>query len=119
MLLDLLAKALPEGYQDVSVGVATLYAVIGFIVVFVGIAFLIFVVWAVGKIMERANVKAKTKKNVKEKEKLEETIAESLAFSEADEVSEETVAVITAALMAYYQKNNPKCEFTVKRIKRI
>ena len=38
---------------------------------------------------------------------------------QTDELSEETVAVITAAIMAYYQKTNPKCEFTVKRIKRI
>jgi trk system potassium uptake protein TrkH len=37
----------------------------------------------------------------------------------SDELDEETVAVIMAALMAYYQTNNPKCEFTVKRIKRI
>ena len=119
MLLDLLAKALPEGYQDVSVGVAALYALIGFLVVFLGIAFLIFVVWAVGKIMDRTNVTAKNKKSTHEKETAQETVAESLAVSDADEVSEETVAVITAALMAYYQKNNPKCEFTVKRIKRI
>ena len=37
----------------------------------------------------------------------------------SDEITEETVAIITAAIMAYYEKNNPKCEFTVKRIKRI
>jgi methionyl-tRNA synthetase len=36
-----------------------------------------------------------------------------------NEVDEETVAIITAAIMAYYQKNNPKCEFTVRRIKKI
>ena len=36
-----------------------------------------------------------------------------------DAVSEETIAVITAAIMAYYEKNNPKCEVTVKRIKKI
>ena len=32
---------------------------------------------------------------------------------------EETVAAITAALMAYYVQENRKCEFTIKRIKRI
>ena len=37
----------------------------------------------------------------------------------SDEVDEETLAVITAALMAYYAQEKPKCEFTVKRIKRI
>ncbi len=119
MLFDLLAKAFPEGYQEVSIGVAALYALIGFMVVFFGISFLIFVVWAVGKIMERSNVTTKNKKKTQEQPTLNDAVAESLAVSEADEISEETVAVITAALMAYYQKNNPKCEFTVKRIKRI
>ena len=38
---------------------------------------------------------------------------------QTEEIDEETVAVIMAALMAYYEKNNPKCAFTVKRIKRV
>jgi hypothetical protein len=36
-----------------------------------------------------------------------------------EELSDEVVAVITAAIAAYYQKENKKCEFTVKRIKRV
>ena len=38
---------------------------------------------------------------------------------DAEEITDETVAILMAAIMAYYQQTNPKCEFTVKRIKRI
>ena len=85
-----LLTQLPEGGRYVQIPEALLYALIGFLVVFAGIAFLIFVVWAVGKILSAKNTTATVK-----------------------------TAVITAALMAYYQKTNPGCGFTVKRIKRI
>ncbi len=115
MLYGLLAAA--DKMRAVSVGEAALYALLGFLVVFLGIAFLIFVVWLVGKIVgliENKKTQTETKTETP-------AVAESLAVGEnvEDELTEETVAVITAALMAYYQKNNPKCEFTVKRIKRI
>lgn len=119
MLTNLLAETLPEGYQKISIGLSALYALIGFIVVFAGIAFLILVVWAVGKVMASANGVKAPKKETVEKPKKQEIVAESLAVTDTDAVSDETVAVIMAALMAYYQKTNPKCEFTVKRIKRI
>ena len=116
MLTNLLANAnLPEGYQKVSIGTAALYALIGYLVVFAGIAFLIFIVWLVGKFMTRPQP-------VKKKMQLEEKAAADASTLNAvldDEVDEETVAVIMAALMAYYEANNPKCEFTVKRIKRV
>ena len=119
MLTNLLTQALPEGYQEISVGVSALYALIGFAVVFVGIAFLIFVVWGVGKLMSVSKPIA-TEKSVKvENTNKNQSIVESLAVADGEEISEETVAVIMAALMAYYEKTNAKCEFTVKRIKRI
>ena len=113
MLYSLLAAA--DKTRTVGIGEAALYALLGFLVVFIGIAFLILVVWLVGKIVAAIENK-KT-----QKETPAPVVAESLAVDEKveDELTEETVAVITAALMAYYQKNNPKCEFTVKRIKRI
>lgn len=116
MFYNLLANALKT--RSVSIGEAALYAALGFAVVFVGIIFLIFVVWLVGKIMN-ANTQ-KVEKPIKEKPIKEEKV-ESLAVADAteDELSDEEVVIITAALMAYYEKNNPKCEFTVKRIKRI
>ena len=116
MLTNLLTSSLPEGYQEASIGEASLYAFIGFLVVFAGIAFLILVVWLVGKFMARSNGSGKIKEEkttpIKELEHIPATV-------QSEEIDEETVAVIMAALMAYYEKNNPKCEFTVKRIKRI
>lgn len=120
MLNNLLnAEALPEGGQIVSIPTAALYALIGFLVVFAGITFLIFVVWLVGKVMNKSPMTTKTKTEKKEPAVPTETVSESLAVADAEELNDETLAVIMAALMAYYQKNNPKCEFTVKRIKRI
>ena len=116
MLLNLLA----DPFRSVDIGEAALYALLGFLIVFGGISFLIFVVWLVGKVI--SPVKA-TKTAVKTKETVQETLATTDATTDAttgfDDVDEETLAVITAALMAYYQTNNPKCEFTLKRIKRI
>lgn len=116
MLLNLLTNALPQGYKEASIPEAALYALIGFMVVFAGIAFLVFVVWLVGLLME----KAKAAVNAKPAKPAAITpTGKTVLSQESDEVDEETIAVITAAVMAYYQQNNPKCEFTVKRIKRV
>ncbi len=114
MVFNLLAETLKT--RDVEFGEAALLAFLGYAIVFFGIAFLIFVVWFVGKVMNKKN-DAPAKKV--EKPKAEETPIEMPHVAPQAEVDEETVAVIMAALMAYYQTNNPKCEFTVKRIKRI
>lgn len=113
MLQNLLTAALPEGGKMISIPESLLYALIGFIVVFAGISLLIAVVWAVGKVMSMnttTSAKPKVERQVQ---------AVQPASTVSDDVDEETVAVITAALMAYYQTNKPQCGFTVKRIKRI
>ena len=114
MAFQLLTQ-LPEGGRYVEIPEALLYALIGFLVVFAGIAFLIFVVWAVGKVLSWKKGTAPAKAEVKPVEKPTPTAS----IAQTNDVDEETVAVITAALMAYYQKTNPGCGFTVKRIKRI
>ena len=115
MLLNLLTNQLPEGGRMVEIPEALLYALIGFLVVFAGIAFLIAVVWAVGKVldMKKGKVQVKPQPVTPPQPK---TTAPAV---EEDAVDDETVAVIMAALMAFYQTNNTKCEFIVKRIKRI
>lgn len=120
MIWNLLTGATDKTREFSNAGEAALYAVLGFAVVFVGIAFLIFVVWLVGKIMARTTGRAgdKTAKKSQPKEK-EPPKTQPAQKTENDEITDETVAIITAAIMAYYQQNNPKCEFTVKRIKRI
>jgi sodium pump decarboxylase gamma subunit len=114
MLNGLLANAGSD--TAVSIPEAALYALLGFATVFLGIAFLILVVWLVGKVMSKPIVVPKTKKEEVAKEVKQEAVA---PLETSEEISEETVAVITAAIMAYYQQTQAKCEFTVKRIKRI
>ncbi len=100
-------------------GEVSIYALIGFLVVFFGIAFLIFVVWAVGKLMAKSkDASVSSHKKEKAVEPKIETPQTEVGMTPEDEITEETVAIITAAIMAYYERNNPKCEFTVKRIKR-
>ena len=111
MLYNLLS--VPEGGKIVGISEAILYAALGFFIVFLGITFLIAVVWMVGKVMG----KQKSDKVAPESKKELSTPIEKPVMS--DEIDEETLAVIMAALMAYYETNNPKCEFTLKRIKRI
>ena len=115
-LLTMTAEELAEKTRDVSLPEAALYALLGFLMVFVGITFLIFIVWVIGKVMNAS--KPKEKVLVKEKEPAT-ALSEISVSQDETAVDDETVAVIMAALMAYYQKNNPKCEFTVKRIKRV
>ncbi len=115
MILNLLAAA-EDPFRKVSVGESALYALIGFLVVIAGISFLILVVWLIGKFINKINVASK-KKEAKAVEN--SAVMEGIAVADADEITEETIAVISAAIIAYYQQTNPKCEFTVKRIKRI
>ena len=112
---DLLNIVSFEDAPKATVGEAALYALIGFMVVFVGIALLIAVVWLVGKVMSGA---VNTKKEEIPVKKTPQTTPITPAKADVDEVDEETLAVITAAIMAYYEQQNSRCEFTVKRIKK-
>ena len=123
MLYNILAST-ADKFRRPGLDEGAIYAILGFIIVFIGIALLILIVWAVGKIMSVTQNKGKAKTKRKAFIKTAPDMDESLAIADAtkgsdEALSEETVAVITAAIMAYYQQNNPKCEFTVKRIKRI
>ncbi len=112
MLYNVLAQTAGK-YREIPVGEAAIYALLGFAITFMGIAFLILVVWLVGKIMGKTSgsVTKVSKPSVEEKA--------VVPVAKEEEITEETLAVITAALMAYYEQANVKCEFTVKRIKRI
>lgn len=119
-LLAVSSELADEYPKHVGIGEAAIDALLGFIVVFIGIAFLVFVVWLVGCIMRKTSGKQPMKKKEKvENEVLANKAAASPVLETSEEISEEVVAAITAALMAYYAKEKPKCEFTVKRIKRV
>lgn len=115
-MLNSLLTNVADKTRTIPISEAALYALLGFAIVFVGLAFLILVVWLVGKGMSKTSGTS-TEKQIEPKK---ESTTKNLAVAdEPEEISEETVAVITAAIMAYYQQTKPKCEFTVKRIKRI
>ena len=100
-----------KNYYFDNFGEAALYALIGLIVI-----------WLVGLIMRKTNnlefLTKKREKKVKVKKETAETSTET-APSQQDEIPAEVKAAIVAAIMAYYQQSEEKCEFTVKRIKRL
>lgn len=112
-----------SNYYFDNLGEPFVYSLIGFVVVFAGIVLIIAVIWLVGLLMKKMNnleflTKKKDKKVQVREVKAEEieTLSQSLS---SDEVPDEVKAAIIAAIMAYYQESEPKCQFTVKRIKRI
>ena len=110
----------PNNFYFDNWGEPFLYALIGLLVVFAGILVIIFIIWLVGLIMKKTNnlefLSKGKKKKVKEV-KVEEPKATTV--KDDGEIHDEVKAAIIAAIMAYYEEKQEKCEFTVKRIKRI
>lgn len=92
---------------------ALVYALIGIGIVFIGIAIIVFILWLVGIIMK----KTKGIELFKKKNRVQEV--DPVAESSDGDIPDEVKVAIMAAIMAYYSQENPKCEFKVKRIKRI
>lgn len=109
----------PKNFYFDNFGEAALYALIGFVVVFVGIIIIIGIIWLVGLIMRKTNnLEFLTKKREKKPE-TKEAQTDTAAVATSDDIPDEVKAAIVAAIMAYYAESEEKCEFTVKRIKRI
>ena len=108
----LLAESADKVVQRISIPESLLYALIGFVVTFLGIAILIFFVWAMGKVMGVVN----SRKSEKSKETSPEPAVETTA---EDGISEEIKVANIAAIAAYYDWENTSCEFKVKRIRRL
>lgn len=102
-------------------GEACIYALIGFLIVFVGIVLIICIIWFIGFILRKTDNLAfihKIKNPFKKKKNEAEKVIASGVQAE-EEISDEVKAAIVAAIMAFYAEDSPKCEFVVKRIKRI
>ena len=107
-------------------GEACIYALIGFLIVFAGIALIILIIWLIGLLMRKTNNLAflstwgraiKSVFSRKKKEKPEEHKVQEENVEE--DIPDEVKVAIMAAIMAYYSEEAPQCEFKVKRIKRI
>ena len=97
-----------------NVGYGAFYAIFGFLFVFAGIALLVVIFTVLGVIMKKMNARKPKKKKIKTKK--EEPVQTKV---EDEGISPEVVAAITAAIMAVYEGENAKCDFIVKRIKRL
>lgn len=103
---------------SLELGEACLYALIGFAVVFAGIVIIILIIWLIGLLMRKTDNLAFLNKIGKSRKKVNNQVVEE-KVAEDEEISPEVRAAIVAAIMAYYTAEKPKCEFKVKRIKRI
>ncbi len=104
-----------------GIGEALIYALIGFIVVFLGIVLIIFIIWLIGLLLRKTNnlafLNKLSIKNLKRKKQVEEQA--DISQDVSDDIPDEVKAAIVAAIMAYYDNENPECEFIVRRLKRI
>lgn len=104
-----------------GIGEALIYALIGFIVVFLGIVLIIFIIWLIGLILRKTNNLAFLNhlsfKKLKKKKQVEEKT--DVRYEVTDDIPDEVKAAIIAAIMAYYDNEKPECEFVVRRIKRL
>lgn len=114
----------PNNYYFNNIGEAALYAIIGLVVVFVGIVVIIAIIWLLGLLLKKTNnleflTKLGKGKKARTEQKPAEVQVAAAAETSSDEIPDEVKAAIIAAIMAYYQQKEDKCQFTVKRIKRM
>ncbi len=103
-----------DAWFKMNVGDAAFYSVFGLVFVVVGITVLVLILMLIGFIMKKVTAK----KAAKEEAALPPT--PRMAETEDEKgISPETVAAITAALMAFYEEENIRCDFVVRRIKRL
>ena len=92
-----------------GIGEGFLYALLGFVVTFLGVAILIGIVYLFGFIVKKTGSASAKKMPAK-------AVA---GEAPSEEISEEIRVAIVAAIAAYYQSENSACEFKVRRIKRL
>lgn len=91
--------------------------VLGMLIVFGGMAIIVLVVTVIGKIMVAVKKKPADKKP--EQKAIEGGAPAAPAPAAVDEVTDEVIAVITAAVAAILSEEKPHAEFVVKKIKKL
>ena len=107
--------------ESLGFGEACIYALIGYLIVFLGIILIILIIWLIGLLMRKTNNLAFLTKRGKKNKQAVPTApsAEIVPADKEEEISDEVKVAIVAAIMAYYSAEKPDCEFKVRRIKRI
>lgn len=119
-MLSALLEIIPKdgNYYFDNFGEALVYALIGFVVVFLGITLIICIIWLLGFILRKTN-NLEFLSKVGKKKKVSEKNVEIAESVDDGEIPDEVKAAIVAAIMAYYSEAKPECEFRVRRIKSI
>lgn len=107
-------NALLDGWFKFDVGDGAIYALLGFVIVFLGIILLVLIFTALGKIMTTLPKK-------KAKKAGENPTISAPEDRKADEegIPPEVVAAITAAVTMCLEGEKSQCDFVVRRIKRL
>ncbi len=92
-----------------------IYGFLGLLIAFAVTFLLIGGIWLIGRLIDKArgeddnfNVVSNPVASNKQDEQQKD-----------EQISDEVKVAIIAAIMAYYQEERPKCDFVVKRIKRL
>ena len=96
---------------DVVIQTGLIGFFLGMVIVFLGIAIIVAVVFIVGKVI-KANPSEKKTEEVPAEPQIEEVAPVS------DDIPDHIKVAIMAAVMAYFEQQNEKCEFTVRKIVR-
>lgn len=114
MLYNLLASTATDGMSKWGWGVFTF--ILGMVVVFLGMALLVLFVSGVAKLF---SAKKKENKGDDEESEQEEVMQTSLPDVDDGDIPENVKAAIIAAVIAYYQGEDKKHEFVVRKIKKL
>lgn len=96
-----------EGMNDITTVLFVL--LMGTVIVFVGMAVIVFILQMMGKIFDK--IGSAPKKEIKTVEVIQEP--------QTQEVDEKIKAAIIGAIYMYYLNEGSDCEFVVRKIKRI
>lgn len=104
-----------ETVTELTVTDALIYALVGFVVTFLGIVIIIGVIWLAGFIIRKATAKKKAAASMEE-----QYAASAEGETDADGIGEAERVAIIAAIAAYYESEETAVsEFKVRRIKRL
>ena len=115
--MNLLSLMNQEG--SLNIGEASIYALIGFLIVFAGIVIIIVIIWLIGLLMRKTNNLAFLTNLGKKKKKPKAPEQPNSVAPNGEDIPDDIKAAIVAALMAYYSEESPESEFIVKRIRKI
>ena len=104
LLLAITSDAIKDGFLTILLGI---------LVVFLGMAIIVFFVWLFGVLFDRF-VNKKVAKPLKEHAKQVESVVDDGSIPEGVKV-----AIIAAVTAYYFNEPSKKCDFKVKKIKRL